>query len=232
MCRPEPGVVFAVLKTRVLVADDHLLSRKGIISLVAAVPGLEVIGEAADGLEAIEYVRQLMPDLVLMDIRMPRCDGIEATRRIKAEFPRIKVVILSVSDDVQDFFEAIKAGAQGYLLKNMEPEVWVEYLQNVLQGDTSISRSLAGRILREFAASESASEPVDSTQLTDREREVLEWVARGFSNREVAEKLTIAETTVKNHLRSILEKLQLRNRVELAAYAYERGWVRPRPKRL
>ncbi len=158
---------------------------------------------------------------------MPRCDGIEATRRIKAELPYVKVVILSVSDEVQDFFEAIKAGAQGYLLKNMEPEVWVEYLQNVLQGEAPISRSLAGRILREFAASETAAEPTGTTTLTDREREVLEWVARGLSNREIADRLTIAETTVKKHLRNILEKLHLRNRVQLAAYAYERGWVRP-----
>ncbi len=214
------------MTARLLIVDDHLLSRKGIASLLAGMPEVEVVGEAADGVEALEKARALSPDLVLMDINMPRCNGIEATRRIKAELPEVKVVILSVSDDVQDLFEAIKAGAQGYLLKNMEPETWIEYLRGMIQGDTPISRALAARILREFTVEEAAAEGTGDTRLTAREREVLEQVAHGLSNREIAERLTIAETTVKNHLRNILAKLQLRNRVELAAYAYQTGIVK------
>lgn len=215
-------------KARLLIVDDHLLSRKGIASLLATLPEVEVAGEAGDGVEALEQVRALAPDLVLMDINMPHANGIEATRRIKAEFPEVKVVILSVSDDVQDFFEAIKAGAQGYLHKNMEPETWVEYLRSVIRGDAPISRPLAARILKEFALDDPAGgEGALPTQITGREREVLEQVAQGLSNREIADRLSIAETTVKNHLRNILTKLHLRNRVELAAYAYEKGLVRP-----
>lgn len=186
---------------------------------------MEVVGEAGDGQEALKRAQELMPDLVLMDIRMPRCDGLEATRRIKAELPHVRVVILSVSDDISDFFEAMKAGAQGYLLKNMEPETWIEFLRNVLKGESPIPRALAARILREFTVREEPKPPAGDGQITGREREILELVAIGLSNREIAERLVIAETTVKNHLRNILDKLNLRNRVQAAAYALERGWV-------
>lgn len=216
------------MKARLLVTDDHLLSRKGIISILAGTEEIEVVGEAADGLEALEKTRELMPDLILMDIRMPRCDGLEATRRIKEEFPYVKVIILSVSDDVQDFFEAIKAGAQGYLHKNMEPETWVEFLRSIIRGETPISRPLAARILKEFAADEHLADPAaPDTQVTGREKEVLELVAHGLSNRQIADRLAIAETTVKNHLRNIMDKLHLRNRVQAATYALQRGWVKP-----
>lgn len=216
------------MKARLLVADDHLLSRKGIVSLLAGMEEVEIAGEAADGLEALEKARELMPDLILMDIKMPRCDGVEATRRIKEELPYVKVIILSVSDDPQDFFEAIKAGAQGYLHKNMEPETWVEFLHSVIRGEAPISRPLAARILKEFVVQGQPAAPDTSgTQVTGREKEVLELVARGLSNREIADRLAIAETTVKNHLRNILDKLHLRNRVQAATYALERGWVKP-----
>lgn len=216
------------MKARLLVADDHLLSRKGIVSLLSSAPDMEVVGEAGDGQEALDRARELKPDLVLMDIRMPKCDGLEATRRIKAELPHVRVVILSVSDDIGDFFEAMKAGAQGYLLKNMEPETWIEFLRNVLKGESPIPRALAARILREFTVREKPEPPVGDGQITGREREILELVAIGLSNREIAERLVIAETTVKNHLRNILDKLNLRNRVQAAAYALERGWVAPK----
>lgn len=216
------------MKARLLVVDDHLLSRKGIISLLAGAGDVEVVGEAGDGLEALEKARSLMPDLILMDIKMPRCDGVEATRRIKEELPNIKVIILSVSDDVQDFFEAIKAGAQGYLHKNMEPETWIEFLQSVIRGEAPISRPLAARILKEFVVETAPALPEPAgTQVTGREREVLELVAQGLSNRQIADRLAIAETTVKNHLRNILEKLHLRNRVQAATYALQRGWIKP-----
>lgn len=216
------------MKARLLVVDDHLLSRKGIVSLLIGMEEVEVAGEAADGLEALEKARELMPDMILMDIRMPRLDGVEATRRIKEELPYVKVIILSVSDDPQDFFEAIKAGAQGYLHKNMEPETWIEFLRSVIRGEAPVSRPLAARILKEFMVEGHLAAPEASgTQVTGREREVLELVARGLSNREIADRLAIAETTVKNHLRNILDKLHLRNRVQAAAYALQRGWVKP-----
>lgn len=211
--------------TRVLVVDDSLLSRRGIVSILAGVEGLEVVGEAADGDEAVDKALALAADLVLMDIRMPRLNGIEATRRIRAVAPHTRVVILSVSDDIQDFMEAIRAGAQGYLLKNMHPEDWVGYLRSVVDGDVPVSRTLARTLLREFAAAQPLNDPCDAG-LTAREREVLELVAQGHSNRDVAAKLFIAETTVKNHLRSILDKLHLDNRTQLAVYAHRSGWVR------
>lgn len=209
---------------RVLVVDDHFLSRQGIMSILGRLPYLQVVGEASGVQEAVEKARKLSPDLVLMDIRLPDGSGIEATRKIKSFLPRAKVVILSVSDDVQDFFEAIKAGAQGYLVKNMEPETWLEYLENVVRGQAQIPRPLAVRILREFLPQAREGEP-EEEGLTPREQEVLELVAQGCSNREIARRLYITETTVKNHLTRILQKLHLENRTQAAAYAYRRGWV-------
>lgn len=212
---------------RTLIVDDSPLSRRGIAAVLGEDPSFEVVGEAADGEEAVEKAQVLMPDLVLMDIRMPRMDGLEATKRIKAALPYVTIVILSVSEDVQDFFEAIKYGAQGYLLKDMHPEQWLEYLRAVMNGDVRVSRSVASHILREFA--QSAAEGEAAGELTPREREVLEAVASGLSNREIGQHLHIAETTVKNHLRNILTKLHLRNRTELVAYAYQHGWLRRTP---
>ncbi len=215
-------------ETRVLIVDDHTLSRKGIQSILAPEPRFCVVGEAADAVEALQKVEELRPDLVLMDIRMPQISGLEATRRIKAEFPQVIVVILSVSDDVGDFFEAIKSGAQGYLLKDMNPEQWIDYLRAVVGGDTPVSRELAEQLLDEFRSDEGALEP-EST-ISERELQVLRKVAEGLNNREIGEELHIAESTVKNHLRNILEKLHLRNRAQLVAYAYERGWLRKRSR--
>jgi DNA-binding NarL/FixJ family response regulator len=214
-----------------LVVDDHFLSRQGIVSILGRLPSLQVVGEASGVQEAVEKARELSPDLILMDIRLPDGSGIEATRTIKSFLPRAKVVILSVSDDVQDFFEAIKAGAQGYLVKNMEPETWLEYLENVVRGQAQIPRPLAVRILREFLPQAREGEP-EEEGLTPREREVLELVAQGCSNREIARRLYITETTVKNHLTRILQKLHLENRTQAAAYAHRRGWVWGRGKDL
>lgn len=213
-------------ETRVLIVDDHALSRKGIQSILAPEPRFTVVGEAADAAEALQKVDELRPDLVLMDIRMPEMNGLEATRRIKADFPKVVVVILSVSDDVGDFFEAIRSGAQGYLLKDMNPDQWLDYLRSVVGGDTPISRELARELLEEFRV---ASARADSS-ISERELEVLRKVAEGLNNREIGEELHIAESTVKNHLRNILEKLRLRNRAQLVAYAYERGWLRRSPR--
>jgi len=212
---------------RLLLVDDHPLFRKGVASLLTSRDDIELVGEASDGLEALEKARELMPDVILMDIWMPRCDGLEATRLIMKEMPYVKIVMLTVSDDDQSLFEAIKCGAQGYLLKNLEPEDLFELLRGVLRGEAPISRAMASRILSEFARQargEVGIQDVDGG-LTQREREVLRLVAEGRTNKEIAALLYITENTVKNHLRNILEKLHLRNRVQAAVYAIREGLV-------
>ncbi|MHB8990645.1 MAG: response regulator [Chloroflexota bacterium] len=196
-------------------------------SLLVSRDGFEVVGQASGGLEALEAARELQPDLILMDLHMPGMDGIEATRRIRTKLPQVKVVILTVSDRDEDLFEAIKNGAHGYLLKNLEPEELFDYLAGVSRGEAPLSRLMAGRLLTEFAAQASRpkeASPVEpGNDLTAREREVLKLVAAGATNREIAARLTLTENTVKNHLRNILEKLHLENRVQAAAYALRTG---------
>ncbi len=214
-------------RLRILLVDDHILFREGIASLVASRPDMEVIGQAVDGLEAIQKAKELKPDLILMDIRMPNCDGLEATRRIKKEWPEARIVILTVSEEDEDLFEAIKAGAQGYLLKNLRPAALFELIQGVSQGEAPISPSLAAKILREFLqATQKASPPgLNEVNLTDREKQILQYVAQGSSNKDIATDLCITEGTVKNHLHNILEKLHLHNRAQAAAYALREGLI-------
>ncbi|QDR79382.1 response regulator [Sporomusa termitida] len=207
---------------KVLIVDDHLLSRKGIASILSANSLFTIIGEATNGTEALAKAKQLLPDLILMDIRMPGGGGLEATGMIKTAMPHIKIIILSVSDDVQDFFEAIKRGAQGYLLKNMEPEYWLDYIISIAQGEAPISRVLATKILQEFAGQK---QTVLDHRLTEREREVLQLISQGLGNKEISEKLYLSESTVKNHLRNILDKLHLQNRMQLIAFAYKNGLI-------
>ncbi|MBV9453898.1 MAG: response regulator transcription factor [Rubrobacter sp.] len=201
---------------RVLVVDDSPLARRAIHALLRRGSGFEVIGEAEDGSQALVLARQLKPDLVLMDINMPRCDGLLATRLIKRELPQVVVVILSVSDDAGDLFEAIRSGAQGYLLKSLELEDWLEYLRDLMQG-AALPRAMAQRILTEFTSSAPPIE-LDLT-LTKREHEVLHLVANAMTNKQVATKLRISEQTVKNHIKSIMQKLHAKNRVELVLHA-------------
>ncbi|HWR55067.1 MAG: response regulator transcription factor [Bacillota bacterium] len=208
------------MSVKVLVVDDHLLSRKGIGSILSAHPGFVIAGEATNGQEALEKARTLRPELILMDIRMPGVNGLEATRLIKKEMPQVKIVILSVSDDAQDFFEAIKMGAQGYLLKNMQPEHWLDYLLSIVQGEAPISRDLAVKILQEFSVRKLNTV---ENRLSEREKEVLQLISQGLSNQEIREKLYISESTVKNHLRNILAKLHLQNRMQLIAFAHRNG---------
>lgn len=210
------------MSIKVLIVDDHLLSRKGIISILSTHVMFEIIGEATNGQEALEKAKELMPDLILMDIRMPGGTGLEATRLIKEEMPYVKIVILSVSDDVQDFFEAIKKGAQGYLLKNMEPEHWLDYLISIVQGEAPISRDLASKILQEFSIQKA---DISGSKLSEREKEVLQLVSQGLGNKEIGKELYISESTVKNHLRNILDKLHLQNRMQLIAFAYKNGLI-------
>ena len=216
---------------RVLLVDDHPLFRKGIASLLSSEPGFEVLGEASDGQEAIEKARDLMPDVILMDISMPGVNGLEATQRIKQEIPYVRIVILTVSDEDQNLFEAIKSGAQGYLLKKIEPQTLFQTLRGVLEGEAPLSRVMATKLLAEFARQRrAASEPRTPTAtLTEREKEVLGLLAAGKTNKEIAGALGIAENTVKNHLKNILEKLHLENRVQAATFAL-RQELDPRPK--
>lgn len=212
---------------RVLLVDDHALFRKGIASILAGERGFDVVGEAGDGLAALERARELMPDVILMDIFMPGANGLEATRRIKEALPYVKIVMLTVSEEDQNLFEAIKSGAQGYLLKKIEPQELFTMLRGVVQGDAPISRAMAAKILGEFARQ--ARRPVTTARpgadLSAREREVLDLVTQGKSNKEIAAALTIAENTVKNHLKNILEKLHLENRVQAATFALREGLV-------
>lgn len=214
---------------KVLLVDDHKIFRRGLAKLIDPMQGFEIVGEAGDGHEAVEQARRLQPDLVLMDIQMPGLDGIKATRLIKEELPQVNVVMLTVSDADRDLFEAIKCGAQGYLLKNIEPDDLFAMLKGVSQGEAPISRLTAARILKEFARL-SRYGPPDSDPaeaLSRREREVLELVAEGLTNKEIASRLFIAENTVKNHLRRILSKLHLQSRAQAAAYALREGLISP-----
>ena len=209
---------------RILVTDDHPLFRKGAVYMLNAQPDIEVVGEASNGDEALQKARELMPDLILMDITMPNCDGLEATRRIKKEMPYVKIVMLTVSDDDRDLFEAIKWGAQGYLLKNLEPEELVDMLRGVFRGEAPISRTTASRILHELARHARGEQAGPSVRdLTAREVEILRLVAKGASNREIAQELVISTHTVKNHLRNILDKLHMQSRVEAAVFAAREG---------
>ncbi len=206
---------------RVLIADDHELFRDGIASLLRA-RGYEVVGEAGDGLEAVKKARELTPDLILMDIRMPKCGGLEATRLVKAEMPDIKVVILTVSDSEEDLFEAIKSGALGYLLKNLKSEVFFDFISSVGEGDSPVSPKMATKMLAEFSRlTEGKRGGRDS--LTTREGDVLNLVASGQTNKEIAAALFVSESTVKYHLRNILDRLHLENRAQVIAYAARKG---------
>jgi len=213
---------------RVLLVDDHPLFRDGVRSLLEA-RGVEVVGEAGDGREALEAALRLKPDVILMDITMPGMDGLEATRLIKVGLREVKIVILTVSDEDRLLFDAIKSGAQGYLLKDLQADEFFTLLSGIERGEPPISRRLAGRILEEFARHQADRTGRGAEDdLTDREREVLRSVSSGASNREVSAMLHISENTVKFHMKNILEKLHLRNRAEVVAYAARKGWL-PQP---
>lgn len=207
---------------RILIADDHTLFRDGLRSLLQ-VEGHEVVGEARTGREAIELAKKLSPDLVLMDVSMPEMDGITATRTLTAEVPGMKVVILTASEDDAKLFDAIKAGAQGYLLKNLEADDFFALLDRASKGEPALTPVLARKLLQEFAkppqeASAATTEKPDA--LTDREKEVLELMVEGVtSNRKLAKRLGVSENTVKFHVRNILDKLRLHNRAEAVGYA-------------
>jgi len=207
---------------RVLIADDHALFRRGLNMVLESEEGIDVVAEAEDGEDAVAKAEELAPDVVLMDVRMPRLGGIEAARAVRDSLPSAKILMLTVSDEEEDLYEAIKAGANGYLLKEISIEEVADAIRAVVQGQSLISPSMASKLLTEFndlvkRAEEKQQFP--APRLTEREMEVLKLVAQGMSNRDVAEALFIAENTVKNHVRNILEKLQLHSRMEAVVYA-------------
>ncbi|HRC85594.1 MAG TPA: response regulator transcription factor [Thermoanaerobaculia bacterium] len=205
---------------RVLIADDHALFRDSLRSLLEA-RGYAVIGEARNGREAVELARRLKPTVVLMDLAMPEMDGLAATKILSAELPEVKVAVLTASDDDAKLFEAIKCGAQGYLLKNLEAASFFALLEGLERGEPALTPGLARRLLREFAQPSPRDKSGDDLDaLTDREREVLELMVRGVtSNRQLARELAVSENTVKFHVRNILDKLHVHNRAEVVSFA-------------
>lgn len=206
---------------RVAVVDDQELFRRGLVMLIAAEPDIEIVGEGSDGEEAATLAVQTVPDVILLDVRMPKRSGIEACITIKEMAPAVKIIMLTVSDDEADLYDAIKNGASGYLLKDSSIDQVSQAIRVVSDGQSLISPAMATKLLEEFKAISGAeARPAGALpKLTDRELEVLNLVARGLNNREIAEKLFISENTVKNHVRNILEKLQLHSRVEAVMYA-------------
>ena len=210
---------------RIVLVDDHILFRKGIASLVSSREDMTIVGEAGDGIEGVRVAQQTLPDVILMDINMPRQDGLETIKILKKEMPHVQIVMLTVSDDDDNLFEAIKHGAKGYLLKNLEPQQLYDMLNKVRHGEAAISGSMATRILKEFREPKTALPEVSVDALTEREIEVLEQVVTGATNKEIAERLHITENTVKIHLRNILEKLQVQNRIQAAVRAVRHGLI-------
>lgn len=212
-------------KIRVLLVDDHQLFRRGVRSILEEDDRIEVVGEAEDGLIALEKARETMPDVILMDINMPRCNGLEATKKIKTEMPYVKILTLTVSEAEESLFDAVKQGTQGYLLKNVDPEQLLDSVHKVARGEAVIPGYLAVKILSEFAKPEKVAEIPAVEPLSQRELDVLRELSTGASNKEIAGKLFISENTVRNHIRNILDKLHLSNRVQAAAYAVRQGIV-------
>ena len=213
-----------------MLVDDHALVRDGIASLVRAV-GHEIVAQVGSGSEALDAVAAARPDLILMDVRMPEMSGMEATRLIKAKYPDLRIVMLTVSDDEQDLLEAVKSGAHGYLLKDLEAPRFFEALELIRNGEAVLPSRLAGKLLEEFReqASRAAKGVKDSDPLSAREQHILGLVAQGLTNKEVAAKAFISENTVKYHMKNILDKLHLRNRAQVIAWAARRNVERRGP---
>jgi DNA-binding NarL/FixJ family response regulator len=203
---------------RLLIVDNHTLFRQGLVSLLQSEPGLQVIGEAAGGEEALKLAQELQPDVVLMDVKMPGMDGVEATRRLLEVMPHTRVLMLTVSEEEENLFAAIQAGARGYILKNADADELLQAIERVHAGEAMLSPVMTFRLLQ---ALRSGGAPIPSSELplTSREQDVFQLLVQGASNRQIAESLMITENTVKTHVRNILEKLELHSRTEVAAYA-------------
>ncbi|MFR0356763.1 response regulator transcription factor [Streptomyces sediminimaris] len=216
---------------RVVVADDQTVVREGIVMLLGLLPGIEVVGAAGDGDEAVRLVAELAPDVVLMDLRMPRCDGVEATRRIRAEHPGTQVVVLTTYADDDSLFPALRAGARGYLTKDAGGDEIVRAVQSVLCGDAGLSPSIQRRLLERLSdpgpQPAPAAVPEAPDGLTTRETEVLLLIAEGLSNQEIARRLHVSTATVKTHINNLFAKTGLKDRAQAVRYAYAKGLARP-----
>ncbi|MFF4284744.1 response regulator [Streptomyces sp. NPDC001633] len=215
--------------TRVVVADDQTVVREGIVMLLGLLPGIEVVGSAADGEEAVQLVARYAPDVVLMDLRMPRCDGVEATRRIRAEHPGTQVVVLTTYADDDSLFPALQAGARGYLTKDADGDEIVRAIDDVLSGEAGLSPKIQRRLLERFTepARTEPPPPTPPDGLTTREVEVLRLVAEGMSNPEIARTLHVSTATVKTHINNLFAKAGLRDRAQAIHYAYRQGLAQP-----
>ena len=210
---------------KLLLVDDHEIVRAGLRMLFSAEPDVRIVGEATSGREAIEQVRRLAPDVVLMDVAMPDMNGIEATRRIKDTFPQVTVLALTMHEDEEYFFEMLSAGASGYVPKRAAPDDLLSAIRVVNQDEVFIYPSMARLLVKDFLRRAEETTPPDATLLTPREHEVLAWIADGLTNREIAEQLVISVKTVDRHRENIMRKLNLHNRVELVRYAIEKGLI-------
>lgn len=210
---------------RVLIVDDHALYRRGLQTVLATEEGIEVVGEAADGVEAVERAEEKLPDVIVMDVSMPKRGGIEACRVIKQRVPSVRILMLTSSEDEAHLFEAIRAGANGYLLKDVPPEEVAVGIRGLHHGQSLVSPMMASKLLTEFAQMSARAEAparasgLEVPRLTERELDILRRVARGRANREIAGELFISENTVRNHMRNILDKLQMHSRMEAAMFA-------------
>jgi DNA-binding NarL/FixJ family response regulator len=207
-----------MLSTRLLIVDNHTLFRQGLVSLLQSEPGFEVVGEAGSGEEALALVPRIQPDVVLMDVKMPGIGGVEATRRLAEAMPQARVLMLTVSEEEESLFAAIQAGARGYILKSADADELLEAIRHVHAGEAMISPVMTFRLMQALRNG-GVHSPLPELPLTSREQDVFQLLAQGASNRQIAKALTITENTVKTHVRNILEKLELRNRSEVAAYA-------------
>jgi DNA-binding NarL/FixJ family response regulator len=215
---------FEYSSIRLVVVDDHILFREGLIAIVRSAPDVEVVGQAGSVADAIELSRTIKPDIILMDFGLPDGTGADATREILKEHPECKIVFLTMSEEDEDLFAAIRSGARGYLLKNIHPSKLISTLRSVQQGESALSRTMTLRVMEELSHTRKAEYPAEIT-LTHREIDVLRAVATGLSNQDIADHLFITENTVKYHVHSILEKLKLSGRKEAAAYARKHGLI-------
>lgn len=215
-------------KTKVLIADDHGVVREGLMALLKTIDVIDVVGEAKNGMDAVAQTKKLLPDVILMDLRMPLMDGVEATRQIKREFPHIGIIALTMDEEQQHVFDLVLAGATGYLLKDSDSTQIVDAIRTIARGDSLIHPSVASKILAEFsslAGDKGKKRPLVDHDLTEREITVLRLVANGQTNKEVANRLEISEKTVKNHLRNIFHKLHVYDRTQAAVLAIRRGII-------
>jgi NarL family two-component system response regulator LiaR len=213
---------------RILIADDHAVVREGLRTLITTKPGMEVVGEAADGIEAVSQARSLQPDVILLDMVMPHKDGLQAIKEIKQQNPKTRILVLTSFDDDERVFSAIKAGALGYLLKDSSPQQLLEAIHDVYHGRSSLHPAIALKVIREL--SQPSDLPPTEEPLTEREMETLRLIAQGLTNQEIGDKLAISERTVGKHVSNILDKLHLANRTQAALYALRRGLAKLDPE--